>query len=1216
MRELHRSRIERAAILAASAVYILAILSACATAALAVQPLALEEDPFAIPPDPREFSHVYDGSRHAPSLEMSERIRQRLGGDWRVVTWNSTSSCPRRVWGSGVDVAPGLRSAQEAEQAARAFILANPDFFGGARPQNLALYRVTNAMGKWAVMLQQTVNGVPVHGAIVTLTFTESGRLYAFGANYYQGISMPPAASMSREAAIEIARAELPYDAASEMTRAPDETVILPVFDSRGDGATSFRLAHVTEVSTAEPYGLYRTWVDAASGEILRRENQVSQAYSGRAVGDVETSGYCAGNVPETPFANMNVVISGLGTAVTDANGDFSIGGNSDPLSYTASFNGPVVNVNCMGCGGDAEAEGTIEPDVFESIVFDSTDYRADERDVFYTINGMYGYILSIDSTWTYPKVTANVNINSSCNANWGGTVLNFFRAAGGCQNTGRLADVVAHEYGHCVQFSLLGGSGPNGQGEGNADIAATFYDNGSLIGVGIVNCSDGLSCPGSPCRDCENVLQWPTDAVGQPIHSAGRVICGFNWDARQALEAKYGAEAGKLAAAQLWHYSRKMYGNPSYDQDDQVLDYFVVNDNDGNLLDGTPDYAELRDAAVNHGFPYPSVISIVHTPLENTTDVTNPYLVVATITSPGSLLDPDSLLVRYRVGGSGEYTALTMTPTENPDEYAAAIPAQECGSFVEYYISADDTAGVREIVPPGAPAAAHGFHVAATLYIQNFETSSDWTTDVSHTASTGAFVRIDPIGTNYQPGDDATPSPGAFAWITAQNQPGQDGIDDVDGGIAATRSPIIDMTNWDDVRLSFKYFHGQRDGGNDPGADFFRIQISNDGGLTYPVDLVSIGDVFTIPMWTPVSVDVASVITPTSLMRLRVQAADDFPQTGDVIEGGIDDIVITACAPPPPPPPDTLPPVVEVLSPNGGEALVIDSTASITWTATDDRGVTGVDILLSRDGGAAYDTTIAAGEANDGEYTWSLANLESTNLARIKIMAADSASNIGADTSAANFTIGPPPSAPPIVLAVAPNGGEMLQGNSAFTITWTSGDDIGVTGVDIRLSTNAGADFSTIIASGLVDTGSYDWLVANVTTTEALVQLVVTDANYQTAADTSDTTFTIAEVPTGVEIAGGAPDRAFLGATMPEPFSHLTTVRFGLARPGPVTLAIYSIEGRLIRSLVSGGRAAGAYEVAWDGRDGDGQPVTSGRYFIRLTTPEATMTRGATFLR
>ena len=118
-------------------------------------------------------------------------------------------------------------------------------------------------------------------------------------------------------------------------------------------------------------------------------------------------------------------------------------------------------------------------------------------------------------------KMTANVNLGGqSCNANASATVINFYRAGGGCQNTATMTDIVAHEYGHCIQASLNGGQGPNGQGEGNADIAATYFDDGSVIGVGIMNCSDGVSCPGTSCRDCENTLQWPDDAIGAPIHA------------------------------------------------------------------------------------------------------------------------------------------------------------------------------------------------------------------------------------------------------------------------------------------------------------------------------------------------------------------------------------------------------------------------------------------------------------------------------------------------------------------------------------------------------------------------------------------------------------------------------------------------------------------------------------------------------------------------
>jgi hypothetical protein len=51
----HRARASR---YATGAVLVLAILFACASAALATQPVAVDEDPFAIPPNPRTHSHI------------------------------------------------------------------------------------------------------------------------------------------------------------------------------------------------------------------------------------------------------------------------------------------------------------------------------------------------------------------------------------------------------------------------------------------------------------------------------------------------------------------------------------------------------------------------------------------------------------------------------------------------------------------------------------------------------------------------------------------------------------------------------------------------------------------------------------------------------------------------------------------------------------------------------------------------------------------------------------------------------------------------------------------------------------------------------------------------------------------------------------------------------------------------------------------------------
>jgi flagellar hook assembly protein FlgD len=51
----------------------------------------------------------------------------------------------------------------------------------------------------------------------------------------------------------------------------------------------------------------------------------------------------------------------------------------------------------------------------------------------------------------------------------------------------------------------------------------------------------------------------------------------------------------------------------------------------------------------------------------------------------------------------------------------------------------------------------------------------------------------------------------------------------------------------------------------------------------------------------------------------------------------------------------------------------------------------------------------------------------------------------------------------------------------------------------------------------------------------------------------------------------------------------------------GAVSLRIYDVGGRLVRTLVEGTLPAGEKSVVWDGRDDTGRPVGSGVYFCRL---------------
>jgi hypothetical protein len=100
----------------------------------------------------------------------------------------------------------------------------------------------------------------------------------------------------------------------------------------------------------------------------------------------------------------------------------------------------------------------------------------------------------------------------------------------------------------------------------------------------------------------------------------------------------------------------------------------------------------------------------------------------------------------------------------------------------------------------------------------------------------------------------------------------------------------------------------------------------------------------------------------------------------------------------------DDEPPDVTVLSPDGGENLQGGGTWTVGWLATDNVGVTGVDIFY-RDGEAAHWEMIARSEANSGAFTWHVHNTP-TEAARVRIVARDAASNEGTDESSGVFTI------------------------------------------------------------------------------------------------------------------------------------------------------------------------------------------------------------------
>ncbi|MBU1064746.1 T9SS type A sorting domain-containing protein, partial [bacterium] len=69
-------------------------------------------------------------------------------------------------------------------------------------------------------------------------------------------------------------------------------------------------------------------------------------------------------------------------------------------------------------------------------------------------------------------------------------------------------------------------------------------------------------------------------------------------------------------------------------------------------------------------------------------------------------------------------------------------------------------------------------------------------------------------------------------------------------------------------------------------------------------------------------------------------------------------------------------------------------------------------------------------------------------------------------------------------------------------------------------------------------------------------------------------------------------------------PFNPTTTIQYRITRNEWVQLAIYNLQGELVKTLWSGDKSTGDYQVQWNGTDNQGRPVASGVYLTKLLTP------------
>jgi hypothetical protein len=93
-------------------------------------------------------------------------------------------------------------------------------------------------------------------------------------------------------------------------------------------------------------------------------------------------------------------------------------------------------------------------------------------------------------------------------------------------------------------------------------------------------------------------------------------------------------------------------------------------------------------------------------------------------------------------------------------------------------------------------------------------------------------------------------------------------------------------------------------------------------------------------------------------------------------------------------------------------------------------------------------------------------------------------------------------------------------------------------------------------------------------------------------------------------------PARLLLLPAHPNPFSSTTDIRFSLANSRELSLGIYDVSGRRVRTLGGGVVSEGRHSLPWDGKDEDGLQVSPGIYVIRADGSGSQQSQKVVYLR
>ena len=411
----------------------------------------------------------------------------------------------------GSGVGNRLRSVGEVDEKAvdaalRAHLKARRDVLGIDLAQ-LGASRVTKvSTDLWNVSIPQAVGGVMVRDAQLAATISH-GNLILLGTETWGNVrQLDVNAAVSADQALEAGFAHADGRSAEDVIVSAPRLEIIPYAPQEFQNGEAFG------GSVGQGYGHVLAWtfvfqrppevarwevlVDAHSGEVLAfqdRNSYVRRAIMG-GVYPLTNTGVCPNPdqcgvmqsdwpmpFADTGFAAPNNFTNSAGLY------NYTLGATA-----TTTLTGTYVNItDTCGAINNSSATGHINLGGANN-QHDCTSGGGSagntpaSRSGFYELNRIAEQARSYlpANAWLNNQLTANMNLNQTCNAFWDGVTVNFFKSGGGCRNTGEIAAVFDHEWGHGLDDNDTGG-GLSNPSEAYADIAAIYRLEASCVGHG-----------------------------------------------------------------------------------------------------------------------------------------------------------------------------------------------------------------------------------------------------------------------------------------------------------------------------------------------------------------------------------------------------------------------------------------------------------------------------------------------------------------------------------------------------------------------------------------------------------------------------------------------------------------------------------------------------------------------------------------------------------